>query len=459
MKSMRNLLGVIVILMATTALWSTDFDLDYAVFRGSDNDDIVEVYLLIPRNLFQFSPEGEGYQSNGYARIAFTSNDTVRGMQEWNIVDRVTQLAEITESQKIPDIVTFSMPEGKYKIIALVMDLILKKTYRQEIDVNLRAFPNQSVCLSDINLSSNVSKTNTQNKFSKYFGYDVIPNAGNLYGAQHPVIFGYCELYNLSFDPSKVGNYQVKYSVTDLNKNEKVSQGWKTKKKPGTSAVEIGSISIQNLPSGLYNFIISARDLDTDQTADISKRFYIVKDDLRDLQSLALADDFDNLNEEQLDEAFGPLKYMANDTEIRSFRKSDLTGKRTILRKFWSQRDPDPTTPINEARVKFEQLLQNVNDQFSNSRQKGWKTDMGRIYLVYGPPSEIERHASSLESKPYQIWHYYEIEGGIIFVFVDKTGFGQMELVHSTGRNELQDYQWERWVSPSPSSSSSFDSY
>jgi GWxTD domain-containing protein len=223
--------------------------------------------------------------------------------------------------------------------------------------------------------------------------------------------------------------------------------------------VEIGSIDIQNLPSGLYNFMISTRDMDTDQTADISKRFYIVKNDLRDMQALAIADDLDNLNEEQLDEAFGPLKYMANDTEIRSFRKSDITGKRTILRKFWSQRDPDPATPINEARIKFERLLQNVNEQFTNSRQKGWKTDMGRVYLVYGPPSEIERHASSLEAKPYQIWHYYEIEGGIIFVFVDKTGFGQMELVHSTGRNELQDYQWERWVSPSPSSSSSYDSY
>ena len=96
MKSIRNSLGVIVILLATTVLWSTDFDLDYAVFRGSDNDDIVEVYLLIPRNLFQFSPEGEGYQSNGYARIAFTSNDTVRGMQEWNIVDRAVSYTHLT---------------------------------------------------------------------------------------------------------------------------------------------------------------------------------------------------------------------------------------------------------------------------------------------------------------------------------------------------------------------------
>lgn len=454
MKNFQNLLAGFVILLATSALFATEFDLDYAIFRGSDNNAIVEVYLMIPRSLFEFSPEGEIYQSSGYVRVAFTADDTVRGMQEWSIVDRVNQLTEITETQKIPDIVTFSMPEGEYKIIALVMDLIRKKNYRQEIEVNLRHFPDKSISLSDINLSSNVSKTNTQNKFSKYFGYDIIPNASNLYGQQHSAIYGYCELYNLSFDPSRIGNYQVKYSITDLNNNEKVTLGWKTKKKPGTSAVEISSINVQSLSSGLYNYTISVRDMDTDQTTEISKRFYIAKSDLRDLQHLALADDLDNMNEKQLDEAFGPLKYLANDTEIRRFRKSDITGKRTILRQFWDQRDTNPSTPINEARVKFEQLLQFVNEQFSTSRQKGWKTDMGRVYLVYGPPSEVERFASSLETKPYQIWHYYEIEGGIIFIFIDKSGFGQMELVHSTGRNELQDYQWSRWINPSPSSSS-----
>jgi len=67
---------------------------------------------------------------------------------------------------------------------------------------------------------------------------------------------------------------------------------------------------------------------------------------------------------------------------------------------------------------------------------------------MYGVPSEIERFPSDLENKPYQIWYYNEIEGGVKFYFVDKTGFGSYELVHSTARNELQDINWQRWISP-----------
>ena len=153
---------------------------------------------------------------------------------------------------------------------------------------------------------------------------------------------------------------------------------------------------------------------------------------------------------------FAPMKYIAGDKEIRRFKKSDVEGKRAIITQFWNHRDPDPTTLVNEAQVDFNQRLQYVEQQFATPRQSGYKTDMGRIFLIYGPPSEIERFPSSIEAKPYQIWRYFEIEGGVEFVFVDKTGFGMMELVHSTARNELQDYQWQRWISPTSSSANQY---
>ncbi len=230
-----------------------------------------------------------------------------------------------------------------------------------------------------------------------------------------------------------------------------------SKKKPGTSAVELNSIDIQNLSSGLYNFKITVVDESENQQSESLKRFYIMKNDREELFTKTLEEaNLSALTEKQLDEMFGPMKYYAINKEIRRYRKSDIEGKRNIISKFWIRRDPDPSTPINESQVEFQQRLQYVDGQFSTPRRKGWKTDLGRVFLIYGAPSEIERYPSSIEAKPYQIWHYYEIEGGVQFIFVDKTGFGQMELVHSTARNELQDYQWQRWVSPT---SSSMDQY
>ena len=45
-----------------------------------------------------------------------------------------------------------------------------------------------------------------------------------------------------------------------------------------------------------------------------------------------------------------------------------------------------------------------------------------------------------------EIWHYYAIENGVDFVFVDRTGFGEYQLVHSTKRGELRDDDWQRFL-------------
>jgi hypothetical protein len=63
---------------------------------------------------------------------------------------------------------------------------------------------------------------------------------------------------------------------------------------------------------------------------------------------------------------------------------------------------------------------------------------------LYAEPDEIQRFPSSGDSKPYEIWNYYSIESGVQFIFVDRSGFSNYILVHSTKRGELQDEEWER---------------
>jgi hypothetical protein len=63
---------------------------------------------------------------------------------------------------------------------------------------------------------------------------------------------------------------------------------------------------------------------------------------------------------------------------------------------------------------------------------------------MYGPPDYIERFSSESDMKPHEIWRYDYIEGGVEFVFVDKGGFNNYELVHSTKRNEVNNPDWER---------------
>jgi len=88
-----------------------------------------------------------------------------------------------------------------------------------------------------------------------------------------------------------------------------------------------------------------------------------------------------------------------------------------------------------------------ANSYYDNMAQKdGWKTDMGRIFILYGEPDEIERHPNDTNIRPYEIWTYEKIEGGVIFVFGDKFDIDNFRLLHSTRKGELSDPSWKKWL-------------
>ena len=67
-------------------------------------------------------------------------------------------------------------------------------------------------------------------------------------------------------------------------------------------------------------------------------------------------------------------------------------------------------------------------------------------YLKYGEPDEIERNPAQADARPYEIWHYYSIESGVIFIFAELEGYGEYTLIHSTKRGELSDNKWKRKI-------------
>ncbi|RKY55468.1 MAG: hypothetical protein DRP89_03285 [Candidatus Neomarinimicrobiota bacterium] len=326
------------------------------------------------------------------------------------------------------------------------------KQYKKKKHIILTKYSDSELQLSDIHIASQLKKTQKENKFSKYFGYDMIPIASSIFSVQNPMVYAFCEVYNLKYDENSPRTYNVHYSINDLNGNEVKDLEWITRHKPGDSSVEVNGINIVSLSSGLYNLKIEVIDNETNENASATKRFYVLKEsNVNKLAQLMETAYLSEMTEEELGEKWGPMRYIATETEKKQYKKSDIEGKRQIIAHFWDKRDSDFTTEINETKTEFEQKLAYVNENFKTAQTKGWATDMGRVLIVYGFPSEIERFPSSIEKKPYQIWHYYEIEGGVEFVFIDKTGFGMMELVHSTARNELQDYNWQRWIMPASS--------
>ncbi|MDZ7295261.1 MAG: GWxTD domain-containing protein [candidate division KSB1 bacterium] len=128
-----------------------------------------------------------------------------------------------------------------------------------------------------------------------------------------------------------------------------------------------------------------------------------------------------------LDMAIEQVKYVADKKEYDALRRAQGDRKLAEFMRFWKRRDPTPGTEENEAMDEHYRRVEYANERFTVFRE-GWKTDMGMVYIILGPPNDIERHPYPPDDKPYEIWYYYRINRQ--FVFYDPTGFGEYRLLN-----------------------------
>jgi GWxTD domain-containing protein len=132
------------------------------------------------------------------------------------------------------------------------------------------------------------------------------------------------------------------------------------------------------------------------------------------------------------------------DAERRAFLELGTEEEREQFREiFWQRRNPDPESPINTAKEEHYRRLIYADEHFA-SGIPGRKTDRGRIYIIWGPPDEIDSHPTggTYERSPeqgggsstayaYEIWRYRHLEGigeNIEIEFVDPTGSGEYHI-------------------------------
>jgi len=129
-----------------------------------------------------------------------------------------------------------------------------------------------------------------------------------------------------------------------------------------------------------------------------------------------------------IDLLISQLQYIATGDE-RDYMKAGKTDdeKRKRFLEFWKSKDPSPNTKRNEVMMEYYKRLSYASKHFTSIYQEGWKSDMGMVYIIFGMPSSVDRHPYEMDSKPYEVWDYYEINRE--FIFIDETGFGDYRLI------------------------------
>jgi GWxTD domain-containing protein len=144
------------------------------------------------------------------------------------------------------------------------------------------------------------------------------------------------------------------------------------------------------------------------------------------------------------DEERAAFKQLSNDEERDNF-----------IEAFWQRRDPTPDTEENEYKEEHYQRIAYANEHFA-AGVPGWRTDRGRIYIVYGKPDETDSHPSGgtyerpmeegggeTSTFPFETWRYRYIEGigqEVIIEFVDTCMCGEYHMTIDRSEKDALQY-------------------
>lgn len=307
-----------------------------------------------------------------------------------------------------------------------------------------------SPALSSIEFASSIApaRGDTSDPFVKS-GVRVVPNPEAFYGGPSVTAPYYVEVYN-----PPAGDTYTLLSYLAASGSVAPIAGTEQRRERTSRPVDVvlGEQDVSTLPSGVYVLRLVILDDANEALAEQSARFYVINPDVASPVDSASELTYEEtlfavMGEEELQlniDHAGVLATNAERTQISALDSDDR--RREFLVRFWTARDTNPLPTVNDARQAFYERLTLVDERFRERSEPGFKTDRGRVYLVYGPPSDIERNTAEQASSPYEVWVYDNIpgEGRSVFVFADRYDAGLMELIHSDVTGELSSPDWQR---------------
>ncbi len=119
-------------------------------------------------------------------------------------------------------------------------------------------------------------------------------------------------------------------------------------------------------------------------------------------------------------------RYIISKEEKKAFLELQPEKRPQFIEQFWARRDPTPGTAVNEFKESYFQHIEEANRLFREGTTAGWLQERGRIYILFGPPSERITYPRGIDfyDQPTEIWYY----GFFPVVFTDENWTGNYTL-------------------------------
>ncbi len=380
----------------------------YRYYNFADTTDErksrMEFHVGVVNDLLTFIKSDKGIYKARYEVAVVIYDKKKEPIVEKSVSGRVTAhtFAE-TNSRTNPmrHSISVSLRPGRYKGLLQLTDLETDESLTKELELTFRDFRRDKVHLSDIMFIDKIDTTDS--------GVVYTPNLSHVFDNVNSAFAAYIELY----PPATGKDVEAQLSIFDAKGKKLYTTG---KKYPSGlyTVSEVIPFREHLAKPGEYFFVVGVKS--GRQTAKIQRRFSVI------WGNMPLAKD-------NLDVAIEQLALVAHKKDIEAMRKADEEERKRLFDQFWAQRDPTPQTQKNELKEEFFRRVDFANRNFTEiaSGRSGWQTDRGRIYIVYGPPDQVNHSDAEINMPSTEIWFYDRL--GRKYFFADRTGDGVYRLV------------------------------
>lgn len=428
--------------------------MSYATFLSPADGPYIETYMIVTGNSVVLKKNANGkFQGVLEITLIFRQDSVIKDFKKYNLLS--PELLDSTATNfNFIDQQRFLLPNGIYDVeisIADKNDTAMPYNGNETIEIN---YPTDKVTVSGIELVDSYKASTEMNILTKN-GYDLIPYILNYYPETVKKLTFYTEIYNTNKVFGEGEKYLLTTYIEFFETGKLCGELMKSKKENAKNVnVLFGEFDISKMPTGEYNLVIEIRDRQNKQIA--VQKIYIERynpgfeTEMKMDENIVTEHTFVEYitNKDTMAEYIRCLFPVSSENEKvyarNQLKKGDLAMMQKYFLNFWLSRDAE--NPGN-AWAKYYTEVQKVNNDFSTKIKKGYETDRGRVYLMYGPPNTLSQHYYEPSAYPYEIWHYYTLKNqkNKKFVFYNPDLVtNDFVLIHSDALGEVYDYKWQQ---------------
>ncbi len=419
--------------------------LDTKQFSAPGVGEYAEVQIKFVGYSLKYLKVDGGLQSEVVVNLNIKKNDTIIAHEAYRLKSPVMKDSIIDD---FFDLRRYALKPGAYVLAIELRDLNTEgESVKATTPFVMDDFKTQ-ISVSDIQVSEIITKGGDESSLFYKSGYTMIPNFSSFYPKELTRLPIYFEIYNSNQLQDSV--FGIKQSIVESFSQKDVVEPVFTKCKKNEVVPFLRSVDISNLPNGNYTINYAIINKEMKVLATTSYTF----DRSNDLD-LAI-----NLKSQIIDPAFqasitddsvtfylASLIPMSKSSDVKSIldilKSKNRENARKYIQAFWTV-----TASANpyEGWLKYKEQVDMVEKIYKSNFQAGFETDRGRVYLQYGPPTNILQKEVSSSEYPYEIWQYNKIgkfsNKRFIFYNTDLVN-NAYRLLHSDMIGELKNQAWQ----------------